>query len=89
MRCGNMRKRQPGGRKFCAKRGAQVARSCPKCGATNEPGEDFCGECGAPLEASSSSAAARVAESSLMLLDDLRGETDNLVQLVEVDSFGK
>ena len=22
-------------------------------------------------------------------LDDLRGETDNLVQLVEVDSFGK
>src|SRR5262249_55228518 len=37
------------GRKFCAKCGGPLARLCPKCGASNEPGEDFCGECGTSL----------------------------------------
>ena len=31
---------------------------CPQCGAANTPGEMFCGECGAPLEAPAPEAAA-------------------------------
>jgi hypothetical protein len=28
---------------------APISRLCPQCGASNEPGEDFCGECATPL----------------------------------------
>jgi Double zinc ribbon len=34
---------------FCAKCAAPLSRTCPKCGAANEPGEEFCGECATPL----------------------------------------
>jgi hypothetical protein len=36
--------------------GAAMAVSCARCGASNEPGEKFYGDCGAPLTASSSQA---------------------------------
>ena len=55
MRCGKCGSDNREGRKFCAKCGAPLLRSCSKCGASsNEAGEDFCGDCGAPLAASSS-----------------------------------
>src|SRR5580658_6793951 len=33
----------------CAKCGSSLARRCPQCSASNDPGEDFCGECGGAL----------------------------------------
>src|SRR5215469_2328394 len=55
MRCGKCGSDNREGRKFCAKCGGPLLRSCAKCGASsNETAEDFCGECGTPLAASSS-----------------------------------
>ena len=81
MRCGKCGSDNREGRKFCAKCGASLARSCPKCGASsNEPGEDFCGECGASLATPSSRPAVepitegsvRIAESSSAALEGER-----------------
>ena len=38
-----------GGRKFCSRCGAGLAKGCPACGAANEADDAFCGECGTSL----------------------------------------
>jgi len=90
MRCGNMRKRQPGG--------PQVLREAwrPSRAVVSEMRRHertwrgllrrVRGASGSIFVVSCRSGGGKLAYAAL---DDLRGETDNLVQLVEVDSFGK
>ena len=47
--CGNCRRENRNGARFCVGCGRPLALSCPSCGAEYSPGEHFCGECGAPL----------------------------------------
>jgi class 3 adenylate cyclase/tetratricopeptide (TPR) repeat protein len=64
---------------FCSNCGSVLARSCSACGAANEPDDRFCGDCGAPLDASGPAIAATapVAERRLVsvLFGDLVGFT--------------
>src|SRR5262249_1815765 len=63
-----------------------LARSCPQCGAWNEPGDDFCGECAAPLAKPSTPSAKKdsnrpilVAETSAS--ENLEGERKTVTAL--------
>src|SRR5262245_30471836 len=38
-----------GRRRFCSKCGTALVAACPSCGFSNEPGDEFCGGCGARL----------------------------------------
>src|SRR3990172_5518037 len=53
-------------RKFGARGGAALALACSSCGASNEPGERFCGECGQPLTASAPSRPPTPAPSPIL-----------------------
>jgi len=44
------------GRKFCAKCGSPLTRTCPTCGFAIDPGDTFCGECGASIASGGSRA---------------------------------
>lgn len=53
-----MARKTRAGRKFCSGCGGTLALTCSGCGAANEPGEGFCGECGSPLGAGTAPVAA-------------------------------
>src|SRR5262245_43560154 len=73
-------------RKFCAKRAALLARSCPEGGASHEPGEDFCGECASPLGQPSVPSAKKASDAPILLAEayapeNLEGERKTVTAL--------
>ena len=50
------------GRRFCAKCGSRLGAVCAACGTQNDPDEDYCGSCGAPISRTLLPGAARPAE---------------------------
>src|SRR6516225_305665 len=58
----------------CAKCAAPLARLCPQCGASNEPGEDFCGECAAPLTKPSPPSAKKASNGPILVAETAASE---------------
>jgi class 3 adenylate cyclase len=75
---------------LCKLRRAPLAITCPRCGASNQPGEKFCGDCGAglveataakPPEVKAISAAAGERRHLTVLFCDLVGSTEIAARL--------
>src|SRR5215469_3542925 len=87
MRCGKCGSDNREGRRFCAKCGGPLVRSCPKCGASsNERGEDFCGECGASLGRPPEALPKRSSSAPIQIADvpapeNLEGERKTITAL--------
>ncbi len=68
---------------FCSNCGSALARSCPACGAANEPDDRFCGDCGAPLDASGTANAATAPVAERRLVSVLFGDLVGFIPLSE------